>query len=242
LKPQSADRIGRILASHKVAEQGFKSFAIGVVLAGVELAALKREAGPGHWPDVLVMFLEPAGITDRHVDRYIAVATSAARNHKVDVDSLLNAPNSVDAEVWARLSEHITSSTNATTWRALIDGMGMAKRETRGGYRADPELAIQYAAKNCLTSTRYEDWAADVQATFRAWVKRQFGGDEAGKGKGDLDARAQARAIRNWSPVIGQLQVGIDGSDTWSALPKPMRVQFRALCLSMAECIGTTLG
>jgi hypothetical protein len=100
-------------------------------------------------------------------------------------------------------------------------------------------LAIQYAAKCALTSTRYDDWPPDVQTTFRAWAKALNG--DSTPAVGNQDDRAKARALRNWMPIIGQLQVGIDGSDTWSALPKDVRTQFRNLCLTMAECIRTTL-
>jgi hypothetical protein len=236
LKPQSAMRLERILAMHATAESSFKTFAVSVLLCGTDLLALKRETG-AHWPDVLTMFLEPAGIAETHATKYMEIASGAIQKRIVDCANLLSDASAIDCERWADLTEQVTSSVNATTWRGLIDGFGFAKRETRGGYRADAALAIRYAAKNCLASTRYEDWTVEVQAKFREWVRGLNGDAPAG----DLEERAKARALRNWTPVIGQLQMGIDGTDTWSALPKDVRAQFRALCLTMAECIATTL-
>jgi hypothetical protein len=241
LKPQSADRIERILAAHKVAEQGFKTFAVGVVLAGVELTCLKKEAGPAHWPDVLTAYLEPAGITERHVDRYVDVANSAMRNHRIDVTALMRSPNSVDAETWARLSEHITATTNATTWRGLIDGMGMAKRETRGGYRADPDLVARFVAQNpnMVNGFDYEKWDKIVQASFRAWAR---GERPQNTGAGFADNRAAKRATANWLPTVGMLQAACDGSSSWKALPDETRRNFRDLCRKLADLIDSTLG
>lgn len=238
LKPQSADRIERILAAHKVAEQGFKTFAVGVVLAGVELTCLKKEAGPAHWPDVLTSYLEPAGITERHVDRYVDVANSAMRNHRIDVTALMRSPNSVDAETWARLSEHITATTNATTWRGLIDGMGMAKRETRGGYRADPKLVKLYAKEHGLDGG-YDDWPDAIQGDFRVWAKRQR--PAVPKAAGFDDDRARLRAEANWLPTIGMLRAACDGSSSWTGLPAETRRDFRDLCRALADLIDATL-
>ena len=125
LKQAAADRIERITAAHRAAEQGFKAFAVGAVFAGIELTILRREAGNGHWGDVLTAYLEPVGISQKHVDRYMEVAANTVRKHRVDVAALMSSPAGVDNQAWQELSDHIAASTNATTWRGLIDGLGI---------------------------------------------------------------------------------------------------------------------
>lgn len=240
LKPQSADRIERILVAHRAAEQGFKTFAVSVVLAGVELAMLKREAGHGHWADVVTMYLEPAGISEGHVERYIDVAASTMRKHRVEAQALLESPHSVDAEVWAKLSEHVTSSTNATTWRGLIDGMGMAKRETRGGYRADPALVMRWAAETGVESD-FDKWDAKTQAAFKAWVRDMKRGDVGASADDMGSERARKRAEANWMPTVGMLQAACDGHASWVALDEAARIRFRDLCRRLAELLDKSL-
>lgn len=239
LKPQSAERIERILVAHRAAEQGFKTFAVSVVLAGIELSLLKREAGHGHWADVCTMYLEPAGITEGHVERYIDVAASTVRKHRVEAAALLESPHSVDAEVWAKLTDHVTSSTNATTWRGLIDGMGMAKREMRGGYRADPALVMRFAAETGVESD-FEKWDAKTQAAFKAWV-RDLKRAERPAAAGPDDERARRRAEQNWLPTVGMLQAACDGHASWMALASDQRARFRDLCRRLAELLDKSL-
>jgi hypothetical protein len=235
LKPQSEDRIERILAAHSAAQQGFKTFAVSAVLAGIELVVLKKESGAGHWPDVLRMYLEPAGMTDRHVDRYIQVATSAARKHRVEAAALLASPHSVDAEVWAKLTEHVTSVTNATAWRGIIEGMGMAKRETRGGYRPDPELVMRFAQENGVEAD-FDKWDEKAQAIFKEWAR----GARQSPAKTDF-GRAQKRAEQNWMPTIGMLQAACEGKASWAAMAPQHRVRFRDLCRRLAELLDKSL-
>lgn len=240
LQPQSASRIERIAAAHKAAEQGFKAFAVSVVLAGVELSLLRKEAGHGHWGDVLEQYLQPIGITQRHVDRYVAVAASTVRKHRVDVAALMDAPNSVDAEVWARLSDCVTSSTNATTWRGLIDGMGMARRETRGGYRPDLKLVPIYAQLNALTDD-WDSWTAEQQNAFRAWEREQ-----RDKARGEAERKSEAtaaekRAEKVWTPVLQGLWLAIDAPRTLLNLSVEKRQELAEKCRRVAALIEKSL-
>jgi len=235
LKPQSAERIGRILVAHRAAEQGFKTFAVGVVLAGMELSILRKETGGGRWGDVLTNYLIPAGITEKHAERYIDVAAATTRKHRIEAAALLESPSTVSAEVWAKLTDHVTSTTNATTWRGLIEGMGMVKRETRGGYRADPALVMRFAAERDLESD-FDAWVAETQAAFKAWVR-----ELTAKTAVQDDGRAQKRAEANWMPTIGLLQAACERHASWMALPKEERQRFRDLCRQLAEKIESTL-
>jgi hypothetical protein len=237
MKPQSAERIERILVAHNAAQQGFKTFAVSVVLAGIELAILKREAGHGHWADVVAQFLAPEGISAQHAERYIDVAATTVRKHRVEATALLESPTSVDAEVWAKLSEHVTSSTNATTWRGLIDGMGMSKRETRGGYRADPALVMRFAQERDIEAN-FEAWDEKTQQAFKSWVK----GLRERPPAHNADAeRGQKRAEANWLPTIGMLQAACDGQASWAMLAPAQRARFRDLCRRLSELLDKTL-
>lgn len=235
LKPQSAERIERILVAHRASEQGFKTFAVGVVLAGMELAILRKEAGAGRWADVLSAYLMPAGISERHVDRYIEIAQATARKHRIEASALLANPNSVDAEVWSKLSAHVTSNTNATTWRGLIEGLGMSKRETRGGYRADPTMVMRFAQEREIQAD-FDLWDAATQADFKAWVR-----ETSGKRPLSQDDKVLRRAAANWLPTIGMLQTACDPESTWRVLSLDDRRRFRDLCRELAAKIEATL-
>jgi hypothetical protein len=237
LKPASADRIERITAAHRATEQGFKTFAVGAVLAGVDLALLRREAGQGHWADVLTGYLEPAGISQKHVDRYIEVAAATARKHRVDVQELMALPQGGDNAAWQELSDHITASTNATTWRGLIDGLGMARRETRGGYRPDPTLLARYAAENGLEADLFDKWETEEQETFKKWAQLQRAKAKVGKeSQADMTA-AEKRAEKVWSPVLASLWAACDQPAILKGISAPRREEFARLCRKLAEIL-----
>jgi hypothetical protein len=240
LKPASAARIERIAAAHQVAEQGFKTFAVGVVLAGLELALLRKEAGHGHWGDVLTQYLEPMGITQRHADRYIMVAAATARKHRVDVEALMASPNSVDAEVWAKLTEHVTGSTNATTWRGLIEGMGMARRETRGGYRPDQTLVEVYAQRNKLAGN-FEEWTKTQQDAYRTWEREQRRKAREGADAAAKASAAEKRAERTWAPVLQALWMAIDVPKLLLHLSVMKRKELADKCRRVAALIEQSL-
>jgi len=235
LKPASAERIERITAAHRAAEQGFKTFAVGAVLAGIELTLLKREAGAGHWADVLTAYLEPAGISQKHVDRYCEVAANTVRKHRVDVAALMASSESGDNQAWEELSDHITSSTNATTWRGLIDGLGMARRETRGGYRPDPALLARYAAEHGLEADWFDKWETEEQETFKKWAQLQRAKAKAGtESQADMTA-AEKRAEKVWGPVMQALWAACDQPAILKGMAATRRAEFARLCRKLAE-------
>lgn len=230
MKPHSADRIERILASHRAAEQGFKTFAVGVILAGTDLARLRSEVG-SHWPDVLTSYLEPAGISQRHVDRYCEVAANASRKHRVDVEGLLRSPQSVDAETWAKLSEHVQSSTTAPQWRALIDGIGLARKETRGGYRPDPQLLADYCADKNMPED-FDKWTKDQQQEYRAWEKGQRKRPDTSETDGDAANRRLERALL---PVLQGLSALSEAPALLYKAAPETRKHLAALCRQVAR-------
>lgn len=236
LKPAAADRIERIAAAHRATEQGFKAFAVGAVLAGIELTILKREAGAGHWGDVLSQYLEPVGISQKHVDRYIEVAANTVRKHRVDVAELMASPHGVDAQAWQELSDHITASTNATTWRGLIDGLGMARRETRGGYRPDPTLLARYTAERGLEAD-WEKLSAAEKAEFRAWVAEQRKKATPAQDQEEMTA-AEKRAEKVWGPVMASLWAAVDQPAILNGMSEKRREEFAKLCAKLAEILG----
>lgn len=236
LKPQSAERIERITAAHRAAEQGFKTFAVGAVLAGIELSLLRREAGQGHWGDVLSAYLEPEGISQKHVDRYIEVAATTVRKHSVDVAWLMERPTSADAATWQKLIDHITSTTNATTWRGLIDGLGMAKRETRGGYRPDPALLERFAVERGLPA-EWDKLTSEQRAEFRDWAAAQARTKKnAVQAQADLTAR-EKRAEKVWRPVMDSILVACDAPAILAGLSATRRAEFARLCRKLAEIL-----
>lgn len=236
LKPAAAERIERIAAAHRAASQGFKAFAVGAVLAGIELTILKREAGQGHWGDVLTQYLEPVGISAKHVDRYIEVAANTVRKHRVDVAALMASPHGVDAKAWQDLSDHITASTNAATWRGLIDGLGMARRETRGGYRPDPSLLARYTAERGLEAD-WEKLSAADKAAFRAWVAEQRKSKVTPAQDQEEMTAAEKRAEKVWGPMIASLWVAVDQPEMLLGLSAKKREDLGRLCRKLAEIL-----
>jgi hypothetical protein len=134
LPVQIQARANRAVAHHRKAESALRDWAENVVLCGLELIRLKGEIGHKEW----LPFLE-ANVSDisvRHVQRYMQVAAGfeSQLGKKIEVADMSEAQR-------AKLQKAISKQTAATSWRQLMQdmGIGSGERQGRGGSESAPK-------------------------------------------------------------------------------------------------------
>jgi hypothetical protein len=249
LRPDSAERLRRVLRCRTSIERNLKETAVDVVMVGLDLIALKKQVGHGHWADVLGKYLEPAGITERHAQRYMQVADGArkviARQAQVDPSRLLAAPRDLPADEMDRLQDAVAEATDAKTWKELLEDFGMSRPRRRGGFHPPVELLQRWAREHGLEPD-YASWLPGTQAAFREWVaaEKRRQKREADAADPHASARRRREAVDAlWSPWLTQLLMAVDGTaPDWAILPAGKLRQIAAECRRFAALIDTSVG
>jgi hypothetical protein len=239
--------IVRIVRLHRECFGQFRSGAVRSVICGVELLALKRQAGHGRWGAVLELWLAQADISDRTAQRYMALAQVARKTIEElglagNGRLLLSAgplPDDTD-----RLAQVLGEKLKPEDWRELLEAFRLVKDRGRGGFHPPREWLEKFARLRNLPSAEYDAWDPGTREEFRAWYKeekRRAALSEAERDPTAREARRRAAAEKFWAPVITAVRIGMKGQDTWTALPKEERLGFAQELKQFAQMIEATL-
>lgn len=242
LAPAATRRLEHVLVLHRAAARDLRVFVARVVLAGMQLRALKREIGHGRWCILLEDVLIPQlGVSESHLRRYMAVAEAArrvlAQRGLDNVVSLLDL-GEADQAALDVVGEAVGGVTAASTWQEMLADFGLAKVQERGGFHPPRALLDEFAKANGLPVPGvYADWTADVQERFREWLKAE--GEAAADA--DREGRELAKATRRWTPLVSLAAQADRHRHQLGVLPKPTRVAMRDTLRRVLEAVEQSL-
>jgi len=244
LTPDMQARIIRAMEVHTECSRRFRSGAVKAVVCGVELLALKLATGHGRWGAVLDNWLGQTGICERTAQRYMALASVARRALGVGPAGgarlLLGDGRADQDRVATVLGEKLT----AEDWRELLEAFQLVKDTGRGGFHPPREWLEKFAKLKKLASAEYEDWDPETREEFRAWLKEEKRRAALAAAQADPrynEERRRVAAVRQWTPVLSAVKIGLQGKATWTSLPRETKAELRDSLKRCADLIEATL-
>jgi hypothetical protein len=243
IKPEWLELLDTIRATHQAAAAAAKRWVLGVVMCGVQLRHLRQQVGAGRWPAFQALCVEPCGISDRTLQRYIQIADGVRRAIArgaggVDPSRLLESAQPLDDRQLQEIMDAIAQVTDATCWKDLLEDVHLMRPQARGGFHPPVELLRLFAQEHGLDEACYSAWTDEQKQAFRAWLKARIAAEK------DAEAAAEKmrrKAERQWTPVLDLLRAGLDGRDHWKHLDQPQRQELAEGMRQMAERIEATL-
>jgi len=247
---QAQEHLKRVISLHSGSAAMWKRGAIGAVLCGVELHTVKKMVGHGRFEEVLNRWVVPLGISTRTARRYMDLAYSARRalarsgSHAMDPERMLgDGQSNTDPEYQAVMTA-IYNCATGQDWIDLLEELQLSKPAGRGGFHPPRQYLEKYAKLRKLDATQYMDWSEDIREDFRKWLKEEKRREALSASQQDPahhDKRRRAVAERHWKPFLTQALIGVQGKDTWSALPKDTKMELAATLKRLAELIEGTV-
>ena len=221
----------------------FHGGAVASVICGMKLLALKRLAGHGKWGSVRGLWLEQVGLCERTAQRYMALA-NVARKALVAAGAsplLLGDGQQIEQD---RMATVLGERLNPEDWRELLEAFKLVKPCSRGGFHPPREWLEKFAKLKKLASAEYEDWDAATRAAFRKWLKEEKRRANLAAAEADpafYEERRRVSAVRQWTPVLSAVKIGLQGKATWTALPRETKADLRDNLKRFADMIEATL-
>jgi Arc/MetJ-type ribon-helix-helix transcriptional regulator len=250
LHTQAQDHLRHVVTLHSGSAAMWRKGAIGAVLCGVELHTVKKMVGHGRFEEVLNRWVVPLGISTRTARRYMDLAYSARRalarsgSHAMDPERMLgDGQSNTDPEYQAVMTA-IYNCATGQDWIDLLEELQLSKPAGRGGFHPPRQYLEKYAKLRKLDATQYMDWSEDIREDFRKWLKEEKRREALSASQQDPahhDKRRRAVAERHWKPFLTQALIGVQGKDTWSALPKDTKMELAATLKRLAELIEGTV-
>jgi hypothetical protein len=131
--PNQDKRLAEVLRLHSIINASAAQMAVAAAKCGLELKALKKEAGHGAWEDYFETHLARHGLSDRTARNYMRLADGlkgkALKSASVAVLELLDsAPSALKPAEQEKLTKAVAKMTDGATLSELYQEMGIAKK------------------------------------------------------------------------------------------------------------------
>lgn len=160
-------RVDRVLSLNDQIAGAMRTFAVNVVVCGLELLALKKEVGHGKWLAFFNENLITKGLSDRSANNYMAVAEAFRRKSATrcgfEVKQLSAGTSEISPEQFDAIKAAMEDMTDATTWHQLLLDFGLMRDpKPKGGAR--PRAERLPTSDELLAQTAHELFVQHINA------------------------------------------------------------------------------